>query len=156
MCVCIYIYIHTHNGILLSHIEDWNAKIGSQEIPGVTGKFVLIVQNEAGWRLPEICQENTLVRSNIFVQQHKRRFCTGTSPNGQYKNQIDCVICNIISIRWKSSIQSVKTRLGADCGSDHQFLVAEFRGELKIVRKTTRSLRYNLNQISWLYSGGDK
>ena len=52
------------------------------------------------------------------------------------------------SQRWRSSIQSVKTRLGADCGSDHQFLVAEFRGELKIVRKTTRSLRYNLNQIS--------
>ena len=49
----------------------------------------------------------------------------------------------------RSSIQSVKTRLGADCGSDHQFLVAEFRGELKIVRKTTRSLRYNLNQIPY-------
>ena len=76
----------------------------------------------------------------------------GTSPNGQYQNQIDCVICNIISIRWKSSIQSVKTRLGAHCGSDHQLLVAEFRDKLKIVRKTTRSLKYNLNQISYDYT----
>ena len=58
----------------------------------------------------------------------------------------------VISIRWKSSIQLVKTRLGVDCGLDHQLLVAEFRGKLKIVRKITRSLKYNLNQISYDYT----
>ena len=63
-------------------IGDWNAKIGSQEIPGVTGKFGLGVQNEAGRRLIEFCQENTLVIANSFFQQHKRRLYTWTSPDG--------------------------------------------------------------------------
>ena len=53
-------------------IRDWNAKVGSPEIPGVTGKFGLGVQNEAGQRLTEFCQENTLVIANILFQQHKR------------------------------------------------------------------------------------
>jgi len=54
-------------------IGDWNAKIGSQELPGVTGKFGLGVQNEAGQRLIEFCQENTLIIANTLFQQHKRR-----------------------------------------------------------------------------------
>ena len=57
-------------------IGDWNAKVGSQEIPGVTGKFVLGVQNEAGQRLLEFCQGNTLVIANTLFQQHKRRLYT--------------------------------------------------------------------------------
>ena len=61
---------------------DWNAKVGSQEIPGVTGKFGLGVQNEAGQRLTEFCQENTLVIANTLFQQHKRSLCTWTSPDG--------------------------------------------------------------------------
>ena len=65
-------------------IEDWNAKVGSQEIPGVTGKFRLGVQNEAGQRLIEFCQEKTLVIANTLFQQHKRRLYTWTSPNGQH------------------------------------------------------------------------
>ena len=65
-------------------IGDWNAKVGSQETPGVTGKFDLGVQNEAGQRLIEFCQENTLVRANTLFQQHKRRLYTWTSPDGQY------------------------------------------------------------------------
>ena len=65
-------------------IGDWNAKIGSQETPGVTGKLGLGVQNEAGQRLTEICQENALVIANTFFQQHKRRLYTWTSPDGQY------------------------------------------------------------------------
>ena len=65
-------------------IGDWNAKIGSQELPGVTGKFGLGVQNEAGQRLTEFCQENTLVIANTLFQQHKRRLYTWTSPDGQY------------------------------------------------------------------------
>ena len=97
-------------------IEDWNAKVGSQEIPRVIGKFGLGVQNEAGQRVTEFCQENTLVIANTLFQQHKRRLYTWTSPNGQYRNQIDYILC---SQRRRSSIQSAKTRLGADCGSDH-------------------------------------
>ena len=65
-------------------IGDWNAKVGSQEIPGVKGKFGLGVQNEAGQRLAEFCQENALVIADILFQQHKRRLDTWASPNGQY------------------------------------------------------------------------
>ena len=65
-------------------IGDWNAKVGSQEIPGVTGKFGLGVQNEAGQRLTEFCQKNALVIANTLFQQHKRRLYTWTSPDGQY------------------------------------------------------------------------
>ena len=73
-------------------IGDWNAKVGSQEIPGVTGNFGLGVQNEAGQRLTELCQENAVVAANTLFQQHKRRLCTWTSPDGQYQNQIDYII----------------------------------------------------------------
>ena len=65
-------------------IGDWNAKVENQEIPGVTGKFGLGVQNEAGQRLIELCQENTLVIANTLFQQHKRKLYTWTSPDGQY------------------------------------------------------------------------
>ena len=65
-------------------IGDWNAKVGSQETPGVTGKFGLGVQNEAGQRLIEFGQDNTLVIANTLFQQHKRRFSTWTSPDGQH------------------------------------------------------------------------
>ena len=68
---------------------DWNAKIGRQEIPGGTGKFGLGVQNEAGQRLTEFCQETALVVINTFFQQNKKWLYTGTSPVGQYQNQID-------------------------------------------------------------------
>ena len=68
-------------------IEDWNAKVGSQETPGVTGKFGLGIRNEAGQRLIEFCQENTLVIANTLFQQHKRRLYTWTSPDGQHRNQ---------------------------------------------------------------------
>ena len=65
-------------------IGDWNAKVGSQDLPGVTGKFGLGVHNEAGRRLMEFCQENTLVIANTLFQQHKRRHYTWTSRDGQY------------------------------------------------------------------------
>ena len=69
-------------------IGDWNAKVGSQETPGVRGKFGLGVQNEAGQRLIEFCQDNALVIANTLFQQHKRRLYTWTSPDGQHQNQI--------------------------------------------------------------------
>ena len=65
-------------------IGDWNAKVGSQETPGVTGKFGLGIQNEAGQRLIEFCQENALVIAKTLFQLQKRRLCTRTSPDGQY------------------------------------------------------------------------
>ena len=66
-------------------IEDWNAKVGSQETPGVTGKFGLGIRNEAGQRLIEFCKENALVIANTLFQQHKRRLYTWTSPDGQHE-----------------------------------------------------------------------
>ena len=65
-------------------IGDWNAKVGSQETPGVTDKFGLGIRNEAGQRLVEFCQENALIIANILFQQHKRRLYTWTSPDGQH------------------------------------------------------------------------
>ena len=85
---------------------DWNVKVGSQEIPGVTGKCFLGEQNEAGQRLTEFCQENALVIANTLFQWHERRLCTWY---GQYQNQIDYILC---SQRWKSSIQSEKNKTG--------------------------------------------
>ena len=76
---------------VLSIIGDWNAKLCSQQISGVAGKFGLGVQNEAGQRLIEFCQENPLVIANTLFQQHKRRLHTWTSPHGQYWNNIDYI-----------------------------------------------------------------
>ena len=88
-------------------IGDWNAKVGSQETPGVTGKFGLGMRNEAGQRLIQFCQENALVIANTLFQQHKRRLYTWTSPDRQHRNQIDYILC---SKRWRSSIQSTKKK----------------------------------------------
>ena len=132
-------------------IVDWNAKVGSQETPGVTGKFGPGVQNEAGQSLIEFCQENSLVIANTLFQQHKRRLSTWTSPDGQHGNQIDCILC---SQRWRSSIQSTKTRPGADCGSDHELLIAKFRLKLKKIGKTIQV--WPKTNPLWLHSGSDK
>ena len=109
-------------------IGDRNANVGLQETPRVTGKFSLGIQNEAGQRLIKFCQENALVIANTLFQPHKRRLYTWTSPDGQHLNQIDYILC---SQRWRSSIESTKTRPGADCGSDHELLIAKFRLKLK-------------------------
>ena len=97
----------------------------------------------------KFCQENTLVIANTLFQQHTRRLYTRTSPDGQHQNQIDYILC---SRRWRSSIWSAKTRPGADCGSDHELLIAKFRLKFKKVRKITRPFRYDLNQISYDYT----
>ena len=101
-------------------------------------------------RLTEFCQENALVIPNTPFQQHRRWlyiwFYTWTSPDGQYQNQIDYIHC---SWRWRSSIQSANTRLGVDCGSDHELLIAKFRLKLKKVGKITRPFRYDLNKIPY-------
>ena len=112
-------------------IGDSNAKV-SQEIPGETSKFGLEVQNEVGQKLIEFCQEDTLVIANTLFQQHNRRLYTWISPDGQHPNKTEYILC---SQRWKSSIQSAKTRPGADCGTDHELLIAKFRLKLKKVQK---------------------
>ena len=85
----------------------------------------------------------------LSFQQHKRRLYTWTSPDGQHRNQIDYILC---SQRWRRSIESAKTRPGADCGTDHELLIARFRLKLKKVGKTTRPFRYDLNQIHYVYT----
>ena len=140
--------LHPKKDVLII-IGDWNAKAGSQETPGVTGKFGLGIQNETGQRLIEFCRDNALVIANTLFQQHMRRLYTWTAPGGRHRKQIDYILC---SQRWRSSIQSMKTRPGADCGSDHELLIAKFRLKLKKVGKTTRPLRYDLNQIPYDYT----
>ena len=121
-----------------------------QETPGVTGRFGLGVQNEARQRLIEFCQENALVITNTLFQQQKRRLYTWTSPDGQYRNQIEYILC---SQRWRNSIQSAKIRPGTHCSSDHELLIAKFRLKLKKVGKSTRPFRYDLKKslmtIQW-------
>ena len=120
------------HGIFQARLLEWGAT-------EVTGKFGLGVRNEAGQRLIEFCQENALVIANTLFQQHKRRLYTWTSPDGQHQ-------------RWRSSLQSAKTRPGDDCGSDHELLIAKFRLTLKKVGKTTRPFRYDQNQIPYDYT----
>ena len=95
--------------------------------------------------IPHFCP---LIPNTLF-QWHKRKLYTWTSQDGQHWNQIDYILC---SQKWRSSIQSAKTRLGADCGSDHEILIAKFRLKLKKVEKTTRLFRYDLDQIPYDYT----
>ena len=86
---------------------------------------------------------------NTLLQQYKRQVYTWTSPDAQCRNQIDYIL---YSQRWRSSTQLAKTGPGADCGSDHELLIAKFRRKLKKVGTTTRPLRYDLNQIPYDYT----
>ena len=93
-------------------------------------------QNQDPWFAKEnLFTSILLVIANTLFQQPTRRLYMWTSPDGQHRNQIDYILC---SQRWRSSVQSAKTRLGTDCGSDHEFLIAKFRLKLKKVGKTTR------------------
>ena len=122
----------------------------SRTLPGVTNKFGLGEQNEAGQRLAEFCQENALVIANTLFQQHKRWLYTWTSPSDQYWNEIDFIL---FSRRWRSCTQSAKKkRPGADCDSHPQLLTVKFRLKLKKVGKTTRPARYDLNPIPYEYA----
>ena len=112
---------------VLFMIGDCNAKVGSQEIPGVTGKFDLGVQNEAQQRLRVLPREHT-GHSKHLLPTAQEKTLHMDSPDGQHRNQIDYILC---SQRWRSTIQSAKTRLGADCGSDRELLITKFRLKLK-------------------------
>ena len=104
-------------------IGDWNAKVGSQETPGVKGKFGLGVQNEAGKRIIEFCEENALVITNTLFQKHKRRLYTWTS---QMVNTEIRLIIFFVAKDGEALHSQKKTRPGTDCGSDHE-LTAKFR-----------------------------
>ena len=99
--------------------------------------------------LTVFCQETTLVITNTLFQEHKRRLYAWTSPDGQYQIKIDYTLCHQ---RWRSSIQSAKTRLEADCGSDHELVIAKLRLRLKKVAETTRPFRYDRNQTLYDYT----
>ena len=92
--------------------------------------------------------EYTVVIANTLFQQQKRQLYTRTSIDGKYRKQTDYILC---SLRWRSSIQPAEIILGADCGSDHELLIAKFRLKLKKVRKTTRSFRYDQKQLPYDY-----
>ena len=125
-------------------IWDWNANVESQEIPGVTGNFGFGVQNAAGQRLTEFCQENTLVIANTLFQQQRDK-----STHGHHQT-VNTKIRLIIFFAAKDG-EALHSQQKQDqeltCGSDHELLVAKFRLKLKKVRKTTRPFRYDLNQI---------
>ena len=89
------------------------------------------------------------IKIKALAELDKTRLYTWPSPDGQHQNQIDYILC---SQRWRSSIQSTKTRPGADHSSDHELLIAKFRLKLKKVGKTTRPFRYDLNQIPYDYT----
>ena len=119
-------------------IGDWNSKVGRQETPGVTGKFDLGVQNEAGRRQADFWQVNTVVIANTLFQQCERGCYTWTLPDGRYWNQISYVPW---SQAWRNSIRSAKARPGADCGSDHQLLIAKFRFKSKTVGENHQAIQ---------------
>ena len=123
--------------------------LGSQKRPRVTGKFGLEVQNEAWKRLTQFWQENALVIANTLFQWHTKWIYIWTPPDGKYWNQNDYVLC---SKRWRSSIQSERTRPGTDYGSDNEGLIAKFRFKLKKVGKISRPFRSDLNQIPYDYT----
>ena len=119
-------------------IGDWNAKVGSQETPGVTGKFGLGIQNEPGQRLIEFCQENALV---ITPSSNNTR---EGSIHGHHQ-MVNTEIRLIIFFATRDGER--KTRPGTDFGSDHPLLIAKFRLKLKKVGKTTRPFRYKSNPL---------
>ena len=116
---------------------------------GVTGKFGLGIQNEAGQRLTEFCQQNALVMAHPLPTTQEKTLhmdiTRGSIPKSVW-------LYSLQPKMEKLSIQSTKTRLGADCGSDHGLLIAKFRLKLKKVGKTTRPFRYDLNQIAYDYT----
>ena len=129
-------------------IGDWNAKVQSQEIPGVTGKFGLGIWNEAGQRLIDFCQENTVVKTPSSNNTRE------DSTHGQHQmvNTKSRLILFFIAIH-KEALYSQQTNKqktpGVDCGWDHQLFSAKFRLKLKKVEETTRPLRYGINQMAY-------
>ena len=137
----------TPKNAVLFIIGHWNPKVGSQVIPGVTGKFGLGVENEVVQRLrvlPRECNGHSKQPVNNIIEN---------STQGHHQMvDIDIRLIIVLQPRWRSSIQPAKTRVGTDCGSDHELLIARFRFKLKKVDKTTRTFMYDLIQIPYNYT----
>ena len=133
-------------------IGDWNAKVGSQETPGVTGKFGLGIWHEAEQKLIEFWQENALVIANTLFQQHKRRLYTWTSPDGQH--QIRLII--FFSVKDGEALYRQQKQNQELTGSDHELLITKFRLKLKKVGKTATIQVWPKSNPLWLYSGSEK
>ena len=127
-------------------IGDWKAKVASQEIPGVTVKFGLGVRNEAGQRLKEFCQENALVIQTLSSNNTRE---DSTHGHHQMVNTEIRLITFFAAKDGEALYSQQITRPGADCGSDHEILIAKFRLKVKTVGKTTRPFRYDRNQIPY-------
>jgi len=124
----------TPKGDVTMVIGDFNAKVGHHKggDGDTIGRHGLGKQNEAGERLVEFCEGNNMGIMNTWFEQPKRRLYTWTSPDGKHRNQIDYILINK---RWKSTIRDVRTKPGADCGTDHELLVAILKMKLKKLRK---------------------
>ena len=125
---------------ILFFIGDWSAKVGSQETPEVTGKFGLGVQNEAGQRLIRVLPRELTGHSKYPLPTTQEKTLNMDITRWSTLKSEWYILC---SQRWRSSMQSAKTRLGADCGSGHELLIAKYRIKLKKVGKTTRPFRYD-------------
>ena len=126
---------------------DFNSKVGrivDSNEKGVVGNFGLGERNDCGERLVEFAMENEMAITNPMFMNHKRRLYTWTSPDGDTKNQIDYILVNR---SWRTSVSATRTLPGADCGSDHEMLMCEFKFRLKCFKKSPEPIRYDLQEI---------
>ncbi|XP_051513504.1 craniofacial development protein 2-like [Myxocyprinus asiaticus] len=126
-----------------------NAKVGSQEEWNIVGWFGLGKRNDAGECLVRFCHENHLRVSNTWFMQPKCCLYTWTAPNGQHRNQIDYILC---SQCWKSSVLAIKTFPGAECGSDHELLVATIKVKFCNIKKNAPPKRFDVSKVPVLYT----
>jgi len=142
----------TPKGDVRMVIGDFNAKVGKYSGVGrggdTIGRHGLGKQNEAGERLVEFCEGNNLKIMNTWFEQPKRRLYTWTSPDGKHRNQIDYILINK---RWYSTIRDVKTKPGADCGTDHELLVTTVQTKLKKLKKGERLITFDCKEITQEY-----
>ena len=136
-------------GDVLIIMGTWNDKIGGKAVERISGTHGLGDRNEAGERMIDFCEANQLIVTNTWYKQTIRRLCTCTSPDGLHRNHIDYIL---IQKRWRSMVKSAKTMRGADCGTDHELLVATIQVKLKKTKKPEIENRYNLCDIPERYA----
>ena len=134
---------------ILMIMGDWKSKVGDKKFLNITGQYGLGDRNDAGDKLLEFCSENDMTIANTLFKQPKRRLYTWTSPDQKYRNQIDYII---IQNRWRSMIHLAKTLPGADCGSDHELLIAKIKIKLRKTKQIQTEMRYDLSNISDNYT----